>query len=150
MENKQGFVKIKFYYWHEGEEADRIESMWATAAGGNYKIENIPFYVMSYAYGDLVNVVEKDGELFVDGLAEESGHSTVRLVFFDKSIIEFTRKELKELGCDSEVSDKSFLIAVDVPPAVDYQSVVKPYLDKGFNNDLWDYQEACLSSKHGK
>lgn len=146
----EGFIKVKFFYYHEGEQTERIESMWASRAGANYKIENIPFYVMNFAFGDVVSVKEEDGELYVNELVEESGHSTIRMVFFDKTIIQQTRNELKSLNCDSEVSDKSHLIAVDVFPEVNYEKEIKPYLEKGTNSELWDYQEACIATCQSK
>jgi hypothetical protein len=142
----EGFIKLKFLYWHEADNAERVQSMWVSNAGENYRIENIPFYVLDFAFGDVVSAKEINGELYVNSLISESRHSTIRIVFFDKSIVQQTRSELKSLGCDTELSDKSHLIAVDVPPTVDYINVIKPYLEKGTLSDLWDYQEACLAN----
>jgi hypothetical protein len=147
MKNTDGFVKVKFFYWDEGVEADRIESMWTTPSGLNYRIENIPFYVQEYALGDLISTKIEDEELYVDKLIEESGNSTIQLVFFDETIIEQTRKELKDLGCSSEVSDKPFYIAINVPSEISYRNIVFPYLDEGKSNELWDFAEACLATK---
>ncbi len=141
-----GYVKLKFLYWNDEEHAERIESMWATKEGTKYKIENIPFYVLGFALNDVVSVKEIKGELCVDSLVHESGHSTVRIVFFDKNIINETRQQLKTFGCNSEVSDKVYLIAIDIPPEVDYFNIIKPYLENGLISDLWDYEEACLAS----
>lgn len=145
-----GFINVKFFYWHEGENAERIESMWTIPVGDNNRIENIPFYVKSFALGDIISAKEVAGELYVDELIEESGHSTVRVVFFDHSIIARIREELKQMGCDSEVSDRSHLIALDIPPDINYQGVIRPFLNKGFEADLWDYEEACLSKFHNR
>lgn len=146
MNKTDDYVKIKFFYWHEGEEAERIESMWAIHIGENYKIENIPFYVQEYALGDIIKVNEKDGQLYAEELVEESGHSTVQIVFLDENIIGETRDELKSFGCSSEISDKTFLIALDIPPEISYHGVIRPYLEKGCNTGLWDYQEACIAT----
>lgn len=142
----QGYVKLKFLYWNEVENAEHIESMWVTKEGINYKIDNIPFYVLDFALDDVVSAKEVNGELYVDSLISESGHSTIRVIFFNKTIIHQTRAELKLLGCDSEVSDRPDLIAIDIPPEVNYINIVKPYLNKGCLLDLWDYEEACLAS----
>ncbi|WP_316835069.1 DUF4265 domain-containing protein [Pedobacter nutrimenti] len=148
MSTIDGFVKIKFTYTFDEGYEDQIESMWATPCGLNYKLENIPFYVKEFALGDVICTKTCDGELYVDDLVEESGSSTIQIVFFEKTIVQKTRQELKVLGCDSEISDKPHLIAVDVPKSVNYKNSIVPYLENGFRQDLWDYQEACLSSVH--
>lgn len=144
----EGVVKILFFYWHEGEQAERIESMWTSPYGAYYKIENIPFYTIGFALGDIVSAKDKDGTLFVDDLVEASGHSTVRIIFFDKTIVAQTRAELRVWGCDSEGSNRYFYVAIDVPPKINYKEVIKPYLEKGFTEERWDYEEACLADNH--
>lgn len=150
MKNIEGFSKVKSYYWDDIDEEDRIESMWVSPSGSNYKIENIPFFIKEFAFGDVVSVKTIDDELFIDELIDESGNSAIQILFLDKSIIAKTREELKNMGCDSELNEKSSLIAVNVPPIVNYQNDIKPYLIDGFNNELWDYQEACLSTIHSE
>lgn len=141
-------VKVKFYYWHERNEEEAIESMWTIPVSGNYKIDNIPFYVQSFALGDIISVTEKAGQLYVDALVKESGNSTIQMVFFDETIVHTIRGELKAMGCTSEISDKLFLIAINVPAEINYLGVIKPYLDDGYTKNLWDYGEACIASNH--
>jgi hypothetical protein len=140
----EGYVKLKFFYWHEGYSEDRIESMWAIPVGENYKVENIPFYVQDFSLGDIVSAKEEDGELYVDSLVSRSGHSTIRVFFTDESIVQQVREELKSMGCDSEGSERANYVALDIPPDIDYENIIRPYLDKGFESDSWDYEEACL------
>lgn len=142
------FLKIKFRYTQEGLHEEWIESLWATPVGANYRLENIPFYVKEFALGDIVSSRIVNGEPFVDDLVEESGNSTIHIVFYNENIVNKTRTELKELGCSSELSDRPHLIALNVPREIDYRKVIFPFLDKGFGKKLWDFQEACLSSLH--
>lgn len=121
-----------------------LESAWATKVGDHYKLDNILFYAPEYAWGDVVNVEERGGELYVTELVKESGHSTVRILFNDQKDVQNTRDQLKRMGCDSELSNISTLIAVDIPPHVKYEKI-KEFLDEGEKNEKWGYEEACLT-----
>ena len=48
------------------------------------------------------------------------------------------------MGCSSELSHVRGLIAVDVPPNVDYKKV-RSYLHDGLKQEKWDVQESCLA-----
>jgi len=123
------------------------ESMWVSEAEGGYRVDNIPFYAKGIAYGDIIAVEEEDGAYYFEELVEASGHSTVRVVFFDLSIMDEVKKKLLEIGCDWEGMKPDMpLLAVDIPPSIDY-SIVKEYLGSGRSAGLWDYQEACLGWK---
>ncbi|MFD2967197.1 DUF4265 domain-containing protein [Sphingobacterium bambusae] len=121
-----------------------MESVWAEKVGDHYKLDNIPFYARGYAWGDVLAVQEKDGQLVVSYLIEESGHSTVRMIFNDVSDVQPTRDELTALGCSSEISHIAVLIAVDIPPKVSY-GLVKLFLDKGEQENKWEYEEGCIA-----
>ncbi|WP_280138432.1 DUF4265 domain-containing protein [Pseudovibrio denitrificans] len=103
----------------------------------------IYFYATGVAYGDTVSIIENDGQKYANEIIEVSGHSTLRIWFNDETYVSVTRNELQQLGCSSEISDQPKLVAVDVPPDVDYQKV-QAYLDIGFKSGRWDYEEACL------
>lgn len=150
MNNDPNYVKVRFFYWHEGQQNEQIESMWASKTGDNYKLENIPFYVSEYALGDIVSAENNDGNLFVKELIEESGNSTIQIIFFDRSIVEKIRNELKNMGCSSEGSERFYYVAVNIPSNVDYFGLVKRYLDNGQKEDLWDYCEACIASSQNE
>ncbi|MFB9843318.1 DUF4265 domain-containing protein [Mucilaginibacter ginsenosidivorans] len=136
--------KVLLVYSDEGE--FKTESVWATKIGDYYRIDNIPFFAKNIAPGDIISVENDDGELYFDSLIEPSGNSVVRLIFCDKNNIEATTKALEEMGCNWEGSHLSTLIAVEIPKTVPYQQV-KLFLENGFNNGLYDYQEACLGFK---
>ncbi len=137
--------KIFFEHQNAPEGGYGIESVWAIPVENNhYKIDNILFYAPEYSLGDIVSVENRDGELFVNGLIKESGHSTVRIIFNSEEYIKETREYLKRLGCDSEVSEVSILISVDIPSNVNYLEV-KDYLEKGEVLLKWSYEEACIA-----
>jgi hypothetical protein len=128
---QENHVKIKFKYLGED--------------GEFYQLDNIPFYALNYALDDIIEAKLIEGELFADSVVKESGNSTIHIVFFDSNIVEKSRAELKEMGCDSELSNIESLIAVNVPSNVNYNHIVKVYLDEKSEKGLLDYQEACLA-----
>ena len=119
------------------------ESLWVKQVEAGYQINNIPFLAKNIAFGDIVEASEEDGMLYFEDLLETSGHSTVRVIFWNAEDLKPAADELIRLGCDWEGSHIPSMIAVDVPPTVDY-TIIKAFLDEGFHNKLWDYQEACL------
>jgi hypothetical protein len=140
-------VKIIFEYNNlEGEYA--LESAWAEKVGINYQLDNILFYAPGYSSGDVVEVEDRNGELFVVGLIEESGHTTVRIIFYEDDIINSTMIKLEELGCMWEGSNMPTLMSVDIASDIDY-APVKRFLDEGEERDLWGYEESCLAHDVG-
>lgn len=137
-------VKILFEHFNTPESDYGIESAWAVPFGKNFKLDNILFYAPEYSLGDIVSVEVRNGEYYVTGLVQESGHSTVRIIFSKQEILNQVRLQLKELGCDSEISDVPVLISVDIPPEVDY-AVVKRFLEEGEAQSKWSYEEACIA-----
>lgn len=136
-------VKIFFTIPSDDSSETETESIWATPCDGGYRLDNIPFYANGVALNDLVRAEVADGCLWASDLLQPSGHSTVRIWFANPDAIETTRERLREMGCASEISDSPRLIAVDVPPSVNY-SEIKKILDEGVSEGKWDYQEACL------
>ncbi|MGY4538173.1 hypothetical protein ACVW0P_002593 [Mucilaginibacter sp. UYNi724] len=135
--------KIIFEY-NDADDQYALESAWAVKTSDGYKLDNILFYTLGYALGDVVSVDERNGELYVTGLIEESGHSTIRILFNNRDDVQSTRNKLKEMGCDSELSNISILISVDVPSEIDYK-IIKQYLYQGELNGVWNYEESCLA-----
>jgi hypothetical protein len=141
---------LKLLFEYEGTTPDvrEIESMWAVPVEGGYKIDNIPFYAREVALGDVVSAEkDADGMLRFKALVQPSGHSTVRLWFAKgrEHEVRRIRERLREMGCPSELSDLSRLVAVDVPPQVPYEQV-REFLDEGEKTGLFEYEEACLGS----
>jgi len=106
-------------------------------------IDNIPFYAKGVAYKDVMSAKKTDDGLYADELLSASQHSTIRIWFANEKLVALTRQELKAMGCGSEISDSPRLIAVDIPPVIEYGHI-KKYLDDGELSGKWDYEEACL------
>jgi hypothetical protein len=120
-----------------------------------YRIDNIPFFVFGVSYDDVVVAQPDEAQLLrYVGLAKENGHSTVRVILYDSStdnepLAERTRQlraQMKSLGCSSEQSHIPGLVSVDVPPNVNFE-VVRTRLQRGADDELWDYEEATVAHK---
>jgi Domain of unknown function (DUF4265) len=122
----------------------QTESVWATKEGQYYRIDNIPFFAENIAYGDLVAVENDNQSLFFDELISPSEHSTIQIIFLDKSVISVLQEKLASYGCSWEGSHIETLIAVDIPRQISY-TPIKRYLDEGERLGLWSYKEACLA-----
>jgi Domain of unknown function (DUF4265) len=136
--------KIRFEI--EGNTADEmeVESLWALERHDGFEIDNIPFYARGVALGDVVATrADGDGLLWFDHVVRTSGHSTIRLWFAREDDVKNWREMLRNLGCSSEISDLSRLVAVDVPPEVEYERV-KGLLEEGEAVSLLEYEEGCL------
>lgn len=143
--NMENHVKISFIHDAFGDES--IERAWAIKVENGYQLDNILFYAKDFSFGDIVSVIESNGELLVSSLIEENGHSTLRVLLANEEMVPFVREELKHYGCSTELSNMKNLIAVDIPPNVSYKEI-REYLDKGEVEEKWEYQEACIASNH--
>ena len=121
-----------------------IEGLWATPTRDGFRIDNVPFFVRGISNGDEVTANLKGDELFFDRVIAYSGHSTVRVLFYASDSRDELRKQLKVLGCSSELSHIADLISVDIPPGVDYNKVVT-VLAKGEKDGLWEYEEGAIA-----
>lgn len=120
------------------------ETMWGIDKGnGYYQIDNIPFYTENLALGDLVKGKKIADQIYYDGLVKTSGHSTVQMIFFDKSLLMETKSMFKEIGCTSEVFNDKTQLAIDIPKIVSYETIWE-ILEDGLKKGKWDYKEACL------
>lgn len=124
------------------------ERLWGVQVDGaddQYIVDNIPYFVPNIAIGDIVltSAGNSEDEVVFEKVLQASSHGTVRVIFYDRSIIELTREHLKNLGCSSELSHLENLIAVDIPENVKYLNV-KKYLSEKAKDGLIDYEEAVL------
>lgn len=120
-----------------------IESVWAFPTANGYRIDNIPFYAKGIACNDeVIAEPAPDGFLHFVELRSSAGHNTIRLWFADESRVQSVRDDLRKMGCPSEL-DLSRLVAVDVPPSVQY-SRVREYLNSQEAAGIFEYEEACL------
>jgi hypothetical protein len=118
------------------------ETMWATYLGeGAYRIDNIPFFATRVSLRDVIEADLIDGRPTFARVRERGGHSTLRVVAFDAATIPELRSDIRELGCETELSHLPKLISVDVPPSASLEAVRK-FLAAGAAQGRWDYEEA--------
>ncbi|MFK7907919.1 MAG: DUF4265 domain-containing protein [Chitinophagales bacterium] len=135
---------IKVTVEQENEEGEVFaETMWTTKVGEHYRIENIPFYVIDLAFYDIIEAELVEETLFATAIAEEGGHSTIR-VYFKSGEVEKVRAFFTSQGCHSELSSNPKWLAINVPPQIDY-SKLRTYLEEGESKGLWEYEEGCLA-----
>jgi Domain of unknown function (DUF4265) len=123
-----------------------VESVWATpvAERNELVIDNIPFFVKDATVGDRICVsIDSDGVAWFAGVVKRSGHSLLRVVFFDLSIGDAVASTLRQLGCSFEWFRERNLLAVDVPPQASLDEVQR-YLASTAERGVIDYEEALL------
>ncbi|MCS4295492.1 hypothetical protein M2375_003735 [Comamonas sp. BIGb0152] len=138
--------KILFNYGDAESDELSLESIWVIPVDRGFKIDNIPFYVRGIALNDIVSAKnDEDGVLNYVSIIQASGHSTIRLWFSEnhKKDILLMRNILRVRGCESEQSELSRLVAVDIPPSVCYEGV-RAILDEQEKLGVFEYEEACL------
>jgi len=139
---------ILTYYDIEGNIA--VETLWAEFKEDiKYQIKNIPFFAPNIAFNDIITVEEENGNLHFDEIITTSEHSTIQIVFFNEKEIDKVIKDIELLNCSWEGMYNQKLLAIDVPPNVNY-SIVKEYLTTQFNSNIIDFKESCLSEIHYK
>jgi hypothetical protein len=147
-------VSFDLFQDDQGYPPANSETMWAVPAGGSrFRLDNIPFFVCGVSCFDIIEArKEASGCFKYARLLEASGHSTLRVIFFDQPSdpcplqerVQELCKKLRELGCSSEISHIAGLISVDVPPDVALAEV-RSTLNLGQNEGFWDYEEATLA-----
>ncbi|GAA4024319.1 DUF4265 domain-containing protein [Hymenobacter glaciei] len=140
-------VKVFFDFFNTVLDEDYSESLCAAVVDeqkGYYALDNIPFFVESYSYKDVVYAIPEDGRLLVQDLIEESGHSTLQIISFKSDRISAVQKHLQTLGCSWEGSHLPNYFSVDVPAQVKY-GPIKSYLKRQEKQEVLAYREACLA-----
>ncbi|WP_073111267.1 DUF4265 domain-containing protein [Hymenobacter daecheongensis] len=128
---------------------DYTESLWAqvvNAEEGKYRLDNIPFFVKSYALADIVYAQLQNEELVVQGLVAESGNSTLQIIFFKEKLIHQVQNKLESMGCDWEGSHLPDYFSVNIPKQLVYKPIER-YLQELEKQEVLSYREACLA--HG-
>lgn len=142
------YVKIVFELLNaeDGYPPVRSEGLWAVPQGdgGRFLLDNIPFYAKGVSSGDVIRAASNErGELIFQEVLEASGNSTFRVYIFDESQVQSVRDDLRSIGCPSELSEVSNLIAVEVPA----DRPIEPFLDyivEAEETGKLEYQEATL------
>jgi hypothetical protein len=122
------------------------ENLWTQPVGGGlFRIDNIPFFAKSIAWGDIVSAIPEQGLLKFKEVVKPSGHSTLRLIVYDEAEVPSVLEQFGKLGCTNEKSHIPGLIALDVPPSVSLEAL-RQVLDSGMEQGRWDYEAACLGT----
>jgi hypothetical protein len=120
------------------------EMVWAIRRGdGRFELDNIPFFAMDVAAGDVVGALADGDRLIFDRVLAEGGHSTIRVIMFELDEKDAVRQSLAQMGCETEGSHLPSLFAVDIPPGSDYRQVVT-FLDTKAAEDVLEYQESAI------
>ena len=118
------------------------ERMWAMElGGGQYKIDNIPFYVRGVSSGDIVSASSKDDILYFDKVIQDSEHCTLRIIF--KKTTAIKKNELKDFLQKQNVAIETInddFWAIDVPPSSNLSQILS-HLKGGEENKEWEYEE---------
>jgi len=130
------------------------EWLWANrVSDSTFQIDNVPFFAKQISWGDIVSAQQTGTGLIFQKLIQPSGHSTVRVIVFREgrndeqlgAAVESIRQTLRAMGCSTELSHIPNLVAVDIPPNVDYEQV-SAFLSQKERDGLLEYEEACLAS----
>jgi len=141
--------KLTFKFWNDILDEDYVETVWAEIIDeekGHFQIENVPFFVKSYSVGDIVFAELENDELIVKDLVEESGNSTVNIVFLKTEYKEKVLKELNYLGCDFEGLESILpgYYSLNISRKVNYIPIHN-YLSSLEKDEVLSFREACLA-----
>lgn len=140
-------VKIHFHLEQDedGYPPIAVESLWAEPGPkpSEYVIDNVPFFVREATIGDTVLVRNEDGGYWFDRLLSRSLNSLIRVVFFDRDIINAVSEKLTEMGCSTEYLREHNLMAVNIPSSVTLGDV-QAYLQSEAGVGRIDFEEPIL------
>lgn len=127
-----------------------METLWVRACAEKSQgiLDSIPFFADDVALNDVVELDRHGDEIWYRNVVTEGGHTTTRVYSSDPDVLARLREDLLQLGCRSERSQKFGLLAVDVPPSVDYREVVS-FLKGGEDRGQWEYFEGVVRHDTG-
>ena len=146
-------MRVRFEFYNDILDRDEVETMHADLVDekeGFYKLDNIPFFVTGFASDDIVKAEKVDDGLpKVTELIEESGNSTINIIFMDKDNEEYKKqilRELNELGGEYEGMEGVVrgYYSLNIPKDKDYKSIYD-FLTK--ESEKLDFREACIGHK---
>ncbi|MEV6675237.1 DUF4265 domain-containing protein [Streptomyces sp. NPDC051162] len=117
-----------------------------------FRLASPPAFAKRLAVGDVVRVLHSGlPEVpWVDEILEHSGHSTLRVIVFEKGGRQaevHLEQKMADLGLPVHQTRLKGLFVIDVPPGHSY-STVRSVLDAEAERGLWDYEEAAISASH--
>ena len=122
-----------------------VETLWARRGeqANEYVIDNVPFFVCEATLGDLIAIIEEDGQRWFFKLLDSAGHSLIRIVFFDDTCVQEISDQLRSLGCWTEYEATHKLLAVDMPTRASLAQA-QSLLRREAATGRIDYEEAIL------
>lgn len=128
----------------DGYPPDDSETLWVQEVDdGNYRIDNIPFYVRGISPDDVVSGKFENGILFFSSIIDRSSISVIRVIFFEKNQSARVLSEIVDCGCRWEGSHLQSLYSIEVPNSHAYGCIEK-ILKHESDNEVLDYEEASL------
>ncbi|RAJ08433.1 uncharacterized protein DUF4265 [Chitinophaga skermanii] len=147
MENNAQVEDVRIILESTNEDGElQREEVWAEKVGDEYTICNIPFLTNGMSYGDVVNAIEKDGEIIAQNVVKSSGNSTVHIMIKQVQLTKQIGEDFEALGCDWEASMHDGYISVHVPATTPYEPVIE-YLLEGYQSKVWDFKESNLAHR---
>lgn len=120
------------------------EDLWAIGLGdGTFQIDSVPFYAPGISSGDIVSAVRQEDTLVFVSVVAPQGHSTARVIMYDKNLTQQVRNELAALGCSTELSNVPTFFSIDVPPKVAFAPIAN-LLESYASAGKLDYEESIL------
>jgi len=149
-EDRRTHLKIHFKLDkdEDGYPPDDWEGIWAQeVAPGLYRIDNIPFFVRGISCDDIVSASVEGDELEFKELVQPSGNSVLRIIAVDKSGVGKLREQLRQMQCESELSDIPGFLSVEVPAIVNIDPILN-FLAAGEEEGRWEYEEGSIRHPH--
>ncbi|WP_455928597.1 DUF4265 domain-containing protein [Pseudomonas fluorescens] len=149
--NKSIFKKLIFKTIkdQDGYPPVEFESIWGIQiTNDTFEIDNTPYYIYGLSKGDTVLATMKNNELFGSKIVSKGGHSTLRAFVEQLDVRQNVRNEIIKLGADCSSVGGGSLLAIDIPPATDFDRIDK-FLSSISNDDTIAYEDACLQHNTG-
>lgn len=129
-----------------------VERLWGekTSVRLEIRVVNTPFFVRGISFGDLIQVRPDNDrrELVFERFKQESGHSTVRIIFLEQGERSVIESSIRDAGCSWEFAHGfPNYIAVDIPPVVEYGNLRDWLVGKVSSGEI-EIQESAISTLH--
>lgn len=128
----------------DGYPPDDSETLWVEElVDGNYRVDNIPFYIRGISPDDVVSGELCGGVLLYKSLVRRSTISVLRVIFFHSDHAARVLKGLVDCGCRWEGSHLPNFYSIEAPNSCAHECAEK-LLAQEVSNDVLDYEESSL------
>jgi hypothetical protein len=151
---KPSLAKVRFRLTPEADGWPPVESegLWAEPIGNDqFRIDNTPWFVRNLSADDIVHALPgSDGVLWAVDRVRWSRRLTIRVIPRTDGALQGDYRAVLErfapFGVSGEVIAQYRLVALDIPADADHRSL-KAVLQRGEDDGLWDFEEACISDE---